>query len=402
MTRYTLLACAAAASAAVLELPVVIQNTYSSVELQVGSPPKPYRFLFDTGSSTAWVTGVNCTDSLCPNGSGFNRTRYNGADSSTSVNLDSFSTIPYIDGDVVAGWAFQDVFSTANGSLEWNSTFLAVNQSAWRFITSDGFLGLGFSSIAENKTTSLVETLLWQDKLDAPRFGLFYGTNPYDTGAQDGVLSIGASHEDKYVDGDMVYVPLAQEDPYQLWRAPIRSINILAAHNPNATITVRNGLLPTVNDPPGTYPKSNTSWPYYSGRAVFDTGAGRISVPTEIVDAIYFNLGWNLTKLYAGEERMECRHMNASWALSFTFGADEDPSPGATFTLRGDEFYKPGDQCQPPIDDSGVSGFALIGAKFLQRYYSVFDFGGARVESYAPRVGFGRLKKEFDYVYQKA
>ncbi|KAA8568042.1 hypothetical protein EYC84_008461 [Monilinia fructicola] len=242
MTRYTLLACAAAASAAVLELPVVIQNTYSSVELQVGSPPKPYRFLFDTVA--------------------FNRTRYNGADSSTSVNLDSFSTIPYIDGDVVAGWAFQDVFSTANGSLEWNSTFLAVNQSAWRFITSDGFLGLGFSSIAENKTTSLVETLLWQDKLDAPRFGLFYGTNPYDTGAQDGVLSIGASHEDKYVDGDMVYVPLAQEDPYQLWRAPIRSINILAAHNPNATITVRNGLLPTVNDPPGTYPKSNTSWPY--------------------------------------------------------------------------------------------------------------------------------------------
>ncbi|KAB8296221.1 hypothetical protein EYC80_009001 [Monilinia laxa] len=402
MSRYTVLALAAAASASVLELPVVVQNSYASVELQVGSPPKPYRFMFDTGSSTAWVTGVNCTDSLCPNGSGFNRTRYNGADSSTSVNLDSFSTIPYIAGDIVSGWAIQDVFSDADRSIEWNSTFLAVNQSAWRFITADGFLGLGFSSIAENKTTSLVETLLWQDKLDAPRFGLFYGTNLNDTGAQNGVLSIGASHEDKYVDGETVYVPLAKEDPYQLWRVPLRSVNVLATHSPNSTITVHNGRLPTTNDPAGTYPKSNTSWPYYSGRAVFDTGAGRISVPSEIIDAVYFNLGWNLTKLQTGLERMECHHMNASWALSFTFGEDGSSVPDATFTVRGDEFITPGEQCMPPIDDSGANGFALIGVGFLRRYYSVFDFGGKRVESYAPRVGFGRLKKEFDYFYGSA
>ncbi|KAK7705724.1 hypothetical protein SLS57_009923 [Botryosphaeria dothidea] len=386
-----LLAAATAVSASVIDLPVVIQNTY------------PYRLLFDTGSSTAWFTSTECTETSCPSLSDYKRTGYNSSDSSTSVDLDSFTKIPYIDGDGVSGWATQDVFSTPEGvspAIEWNQTFLSVNESSWRWITADGFLGLGFSSIAENATSSLVETLLWDGKLDSPRFGLFYGTNMADNGTQDGVLTIGGSHEDKYVDGEVVYAPLRKEDPYQLWRAPLRSVNVLAAKGANSTVVVRNGQPPLTTDPEGTWPKSNTTWSMYgSGTAVFDTGAGRISVPEEIVDAVYFNLGWNNTKLMNGEERMDCQHLNASWALSFTLGegAEEDD---LTFTIRGDEFTEPGAQCMPPVDGSGSSGFSLIGAAFLQRYYSVYDFGGSKVEEYQPKIGFGRLKKEFDYLYQ--
>jgi saccharopepsin len=54
----------------------------------------------------------------------------------------------------------------------------------------------------------------------------------------------------------------------------------------------------------------------------------------------------------------------------------------------------------PPIDPSGSVGFALIGTTLLHRYYSVFDFGGDKVEEYQPRIGFGRLKKEYDYLHQ--
>ncbi|ESZ96527.1 hypothetical protein SBOR_3029 [Sclerotinia borealis F-4128] len=355
--------------------------------------------MFDTGSSTSWITGINCTDTVCLNASGFNRTEYDEASSSTSVNLDSYSSIPYVDGDVLSGFAFQDVFSDELGVLDWNQTFLAANQSSWRFITADGFLGLGFSSIAENETATLVETLLWADQLDAPRFAVFYGTEGNADDSKDGVLSIGASHEDIYVDGDVAYVPLYEENPYQLWRAPLRSINVLAARDANSTVTVHNGHLPTTNDPAGAWPRSNTTWPFYgSGTAVFDTGAGRISVPAGIIDAVYFNLGWNVTKLMTGLERMECQHLNSSWALSFTFG-QADESDDVTFSIRGDEFVKRGEQCMPPVDDSAGSSFALLGVDFLRRYYSVFDFGAARVEDYQPRIGFGRLKTEFDYLY---
>ncbi|KAF7909939.1 uncharacterized protein EAF01_003657 [Botrytis porri] len=399
MSTFSLLTLAAAASAAVLDLPVHIQDTYSSVVLEVGTPAKPYRLMFDTGSTTSWVTGRNCTDTSCPELSAFVRTPYNDSDSSTSVDVHQYADIPYINGDFLAGYVFSDVFSDEKGTLSWNQTFIAAEQSSWRWITADGFLGLAFSSIAQNQTSSLVETLLWEDKLDETRFALFYGTNPNNTGVQDGVLTIGGSHEDVYVDGEVVYMPLRVETPYEVWRAPLRSVNVLVARE-NQTVTVHNGKLPSTNAPANTQPKSNTTWPMHgSGTAVFDTGDGRISIPSSIIDAFYFNLGWNNTKLHNGEERMQCEHMNSTWAISFTFGETEDESNDVTFSIRGDEFFRPGEQCMPPVDDSGESTFALLGHSFLERHYSVFDFGGNRVENYQPRIGFGRLKEEYDYLY---
>ncbi|KAL5117858.1 hypothetical protein ACEQ8H_004176 [Pleosporales sp. CAS-2024a] len=399
-----LLAAAATVSASVLDLPVVIKGTYSSVKLDIGTPPKEHQLLFDTGSSTIFIVNTNCTNSSCPDGAGpyYTRQYYNASASSSAKDLDSTTSIPYLGGDV-AGEIFQDAFSTPDGKLEWNQTFLSANESTWRFIAADGFLGLGFSSIAEAKTWTLVETLLWNGQLDAPRFGLFYGTNLQDAGEQNGLLTIGGSHEDKYVDGPIVYAPLNKEDPYQLWRTPMRSINVLVAQdptNPNSTVETHNGGLPTTHLRPGTWPKANTTWSMYgTGRAVFDTGAGRVAIPNGIIDAVYYNLGWNLEKLYSGQERMECKHLNASWAITFTLG-DGAPEDDVSFSMRGDEFIEPGTECMPPLDTTGTNNFALIGAAFLQRHYSVFDFGADKVEEYKPRIGFGKLKKEWDYLYQ--
>jgi hypothetical protein len=372
----TLLAAAATVSASVLELPVAIGNSYASVNVDIGTPPKEHRLLFDTGSSTIFIVNTDCTETSCPDGSApyYIRQEYNASASSSSVNLDIDAKIPYLGGDV-AGGTFSDVFSTLDGAVEWNQTFLSANESSWRFITADGFLGLGFSTIAEANTSTLVETLLWDGQLDEPRFGLFYGTNLEDEGAHDGVLTIGGGREDKYVDGEVVYAPLRKEEEYQLWRAPLRSINVLVAQDPSdpdATVEIHNGRLPTTEVANGTYLETNVTWPVYGG-AVFDTGAGRLSVPDEIIFAMYFNLGWNYDKLLTQEELMECRHLNASWAVTLTLG-EGAPEDDVSFTIRGDEFIKPGDQCMPPFDPSGSSGFALVGAAFLRRHYSVFDF----------------------------
>jgi saccharopepsin len=399
-----LLAATATVSASVLELPVSIKNSYASVKFDIGTPPKEHQLLFDTGSSTIFIINTDCTDSSCPDGSApyYARQKYNASASSSALDLGSSATIPYLGGNV-SGDIFQDVYSTLDGGLEWNQTFLSANQSSWRFITADGFLGLGFSSIAEQNSSTLVETLLWDNKLDMPRFGLFYGTNLKDEGAQDGVLTIGGSHEEKYVDGEIIYTPLRKENEYQLWRAPLRSVNILVAQNashPNSTVEIHHGRLPTTTVANGTYLRTNTTWSMFtSGRAVFDTGAGRLAVPEETLNGMYFNLGWNLTKLRNGEERMDCQHSNASWAVTLTLG-DGAPEDDVSFSLRGDEFYMEGERCQPPLDGSGTSAFALVGSTFLQRYYSVFDFGANKVEDYKPRIGFGRLKKEYDFMYQ--
>ena len=398
------LLAAATVSASVLELPVTVRNSYSSVQLNVGSPPQAHQLLFDTGSSTAWIIDTDCTETSCIDYSSpyYTRRQYNASASSSAVELASAASIPYLGGDV-AGRIYQDTFGIPGTDLTWNQSFLSANESSWGVITADGFLGLSFSTIAEHNTTTLVETLLWDGALDAPRFGLFYGTNLKDNGTQNGVLTIGGSHEEEYVDGDVVFTPLMEEEEYQLWRAPLSSVNVLVARNPsdpNSTVDLHNGRLPTTILPPGSYPYTNTTWPYRGfGSAVFDTGAGRISFPDDIVDAMYFNLGWNITKLMNGEERMECQHLNASWAVTLTLG-EAAPENDVSFSIRGDEFTRPGEQCMPPFDPSGSAGFALVGTTFLHRHYSVFDFGGDKVEDYQPRIGFGRLKKEYDYLYQ--
>jgi saccharopepsin len=207
-------------------------------------------------------------------------------------------------------------------------------------------------------------------------------------------LTVGGSHEDKYVDGDVVYAPLRKEDTYQLWRTPLRSINVMVAGQTNSTLTIRNGELPSIPEAECVWPCANITWSMYgSGAAVFDTGSGQVSLPDEMIDAVYFNLVWNQTKLMNGEERMECQHLNASWAISFTLGKSEDEGNDVSFSIRGDEFKQPGEQCMPSVTNSGAYSFALIGTPFLQRYYTMFDYGADKVEEYEPRIGFGRLRR---------
>ncbi|EDU41698.1 Asp domain containing protein [Pyrenophora tritici-repentis] len=397
------LAVATTASAAILELPVAIKNSYLSVPFQVGTPPKEHRLSLDTGSASSFMLNTDCTATSCPDGSKpyYIRQPYNASASSSAVDKHISAAIPYLGGNV-AGETFEDVFGDPASDIQWNQTFVSVNQSSWRFITADGFLGLGFSTIAEKNTTTVVETLMQNDLLDAPRFSLFYGTNPSDNGTQDGALTIGGSHEEKYADGPIVYAPLKKEGEYQLWRTPLRSISILVARNPtdpNSTVEVHNGRLPTTRVPEGTWPHANVTWNMFtSGSAVFDTGAGSLSLPIVTLPGLYYNLGWNYTKLFeTHEERIECQHLNASWAVTLTLG-DGAPEDDVSFSIRGDEFFF-NHECMPPFDTTGDS-YALIGMSFLRRHYSVFDFGSNKVENYAPRIGFGRLKKAYDYMYQ--
>jgi saccharopepsin len=90
----------------------------SSVELNIGTPPKPYRLLFDTGSSTAFITSTRCTSESCPDTlTSFNRTLYDASASISSQNLDTFDRVEYLGGNV-AGAATFDIFSDPTGTLE--------------------------------------------------------------------------------------------------------------------------------------------------------------------------------------------------------------------------------------------------------------------------------------------
>lgn len=146
-------------------------------------------------------------------------------------------------------------------------------------------------------------------------------------------------------------------------------------------------MLPQTTDPEGVVPRANTTLPLDNAGVVFDTGAGRMSVPSDLIDDVYFNLGWNVTKLLDRIERMECQHLNASWAVILMLGESADQSEQVSFSIRGDEFIREGEQCVPPLDNSGQPGFALFGTQFMRRHYSVVEFGADKPEDYQPRTG---------------
>ena len=250
-------------------------------------------------------------------------------------------------------------------------------ESTWRFISADGFLGLAFSEIAATNTTTLFETLMQKGLVDLPRFGVYFGKEFMNTGdVVDGELTLGSSKEDIYVNGSMTYIPLRQEIVYQVWRTEFKSISVSTKNMTTKTL-------------PGS-----------GSRAVFDTGAGSMQIPPEMIDDVYTSIGWNFTALLHGDHIPRCSEFTDAWSVTFDFGGWDSVDGQYAITLSGDQLSRPGfagsdDNCYPPFESSEVFGFALFGTPLLHQLYTVWDFGAMQVNNYQPRVGFGQLKEEY-------
>lgn len=367
------------------------------VEVQVGTPAVSHSLLFDTGSSTTWMITAECDGTeTCQNNSGYNRTGYNASASSTYEATGNSGSIEYIDGALTGGEGVEDVFSVSSQpNTTWTQSFMAANQSSWFNIPSDGFLGLAFSTISDANTTTMVETLMQAGLLDQPRFGLYYGTELTDTGASpgDGSLTLGGSDEDVYVDGDVKWTELQTPGAdAQLWRVDMQYvIGTQPAANSSSSTSSSTSTAAAASGKTTTVPLAG-AW------GIFDTGAPRISVGDAYAEEIYASIGMNWTAILAGDVIPLCEDFTDEWSVEFSFGNYLYPT---TVTLTGDMLKTPGfatgedKYCWPPFDTSGTDGLFLFGAAFLQKFYTVFDFGSFDTANYDARIGFGELKQEY-------
>ncbi|KAL8375655.1 hypothetical protein RB595_006982 [Gaeumannomyces hyphopodioides] len=383
-------ALAQAGSAMVVDLPVWYRNSYPLVNLPVGTPPQDHLLHFDTGSGTSWMVSESCSDDSCPNGTGFPRNGYSLNASSTSRDLGVKVSVDYLggatSGDVVSDMAHL-------GGSSWDQTFIAATKTSFRWIPGDGFLGMGFASIATPNTSTVVETMMGDGLLDRPRFAVYLGkqfmTTANGSGPGEGVLTLGGSSEAKYADGDLTWLPVRKDNlgggksAYQLWRSTLHSIS-----------ASRSG--PDAGGPPSS---GAVAFAADSGaNAVFDTGAGGIGLPSGAVADVYRAIGWDYDALLSLRHIPLCREFNASWAVTFTFS--DDGREFHNLTIRGDQlatnwFAGREDACFPPFSSSDNPRLALVGRTFLRRFYTVFDYGAGSVDEFKPRIGFGQLKKEF-------
>ncbi|KAK7947934.1 uncharacterized protein PG986_008820 [Apiospora aurea] len=386
-TRYALAAAAlaqAATAAGVIEMPITFRNTYAMVSVEAGTPAEEHFLRLDTGSASTWFVDKKCAQGACDNYSGSPRVGYDVDASSTGEQIGNSSTVDYLGGQI-AGPSVRDTFRA--GGATWNQTFLNVDESSFAQIPGDGFLGLAFDSISDGATHTVPETLLAEGALAQPRFGLYMGTELNDTNGRpgDGALTLGGSREDKYVDGEMTWLPVMKDGTprdYQLWRAPL--LKFSGSHQGADGQTVSRG-----RDWEGDFKASG----------VFDTGAGSISVPSLDVYLMYQSIGWDFAAILSHEHIPLCTEFNATWSVTFSFAG----GPGDKYrdvVLTGDQLAVPGfanrdDACWPPFESGNQDGFFLFGTPLLNQFYTVYDFGGSKPEEYTPRIGFGQLKKEF-------
>ncbi|KAK8057347.1 hypothetical protein PG996_011284 [Apiospora saccharicola] len=378
----------AAAAAGVVEMPITFRNSYAMVGVEAGTPSEEHFLRFDTGSASTWIMDKKCAQGGCDNYSGFSRVGYSLDASSTGEPINASASVDYLGGRI-AGPSMRDTFHV--GDTTWSQTFVNVNESSWAQLPGDGFLGLAFDTISDGSTHTVPETLLGEGALAAPRFGLYLGTELNDTNGKpgEGVLSLGGSHEDKYVEGDLTWLPVMKQasstggpEAYQLWRAPLLKFSGSYAGADGKPVT------------------GGRDWEgQWKASGVFDTGAGTISVPSVDVYLMYQSIGWDFSAIMNHDHIPLCTEFNSTWSVTFSFAGDA-PGEYRDMVLTGDQLARPGyanrdDACWPPFESGNGDGFFLFGNALLDQFYTVWDFGGTKPDEYKPRFGFGQLKKEY-------
>jgi Eukaryotic aspartyl protease len=169
--------------------------------VSIGSPPQSFQVIFDTGSSNLWVPKVGCTHCGLPFIA--KKHKYDHQVSSTYQQDGQDFEIMYGSGSVSGFFSGDDVILADDLVIE-GQRFAEIQDAgglgiAYSLGKFDGILGLGFTSISIDGTTTPFENLIRQNKVDQPIFAFYLGDNA------PGELTFGGYDSSKF-HGELQYV----------------------------------------------------------------------------------------------------------------------------------------------------------------------------------------------------
>ncbi|KAH9168072.1 acid protease [Lactarius sanguifluus] len=299
--------------------------------ISVGTPPKNFTVIFDTGSALTFLPGSDC-DSSCEG-----HMWYFPAKSSTAKDLGEPFETRYGDGttDFVDGLLYTDDVTVAGYTAK-SQTLGVASHFAGIFAADsflpDGLLGLAFPSISPYQSTPFFLTLAAQGSLPSNTFGFYLA----DEGSE---MFLGGTNN-KLHDGDFTYVPITKEG---YWETDVHALYV----NGRKVAGVRDSIIDTVKAIYRHIPGSNP--------APADIGAGLYTIPCAFNDTITIQFGH--AKFVITKE-------------TFNLGAVSDGSADCVGGIGA-------------LDDA--TPFWIIGDVFLQNVYTEFDVGNKR-------IGFANLK----------
>lgn len=300
------------------------QNSQYYGSVKVGG--QEFSVIFDTGSSNLWVPSKACSSGCA---------RKHTYDSSRSATFQKNGTafkIEYGSGPV-SGFLSVDDVEVAGLRLR-QQTFAEIDTVkglglAYRLGKFDGIFGLAFDTLSVDGIITPFHNLLVQGVITQPVFAFDLGNN------RDGSLVIGGY--DETLAPVIHYVPLVEET---YW-----SVHMSRLAVGDETIVSE-------------------------ARAIVDTGTSLLTGPPEAVEKIAQLLG--AEPLMKGEYKIECGKTLPD--LNFTFGNQTFPITSSEYIISNNG------QCLLGIMGLEAPGSLwILGDVFMRRYYTVFDYGNARV-----------------------
>ncbi|ETV95387.1 hypothetical protein H310_11268 [Aphanomyces invadans] len=308
----------------------------------VGSPPQPFKVIFDTGSSDIWVPSATCA--ACSG-----TQRYHGNSSTTFTPTGKTFTLSYGSGSV-AGTVFEDVITfgaSTSAVVRCRMGQIEIEDVNIQHFESEGIVGLGFGALAAITTHPFVEAV------GLAAFSLYINPLPTDI-ARSSQLVLGGV--DPVLAGPNAYwhyfPVLRDEEVDGFWAIEMTQLSLGSVRVDHLNAKV----------------------------AVIDSGTSLILLPAAVFEHVMEQLCRHLdpdapcdTPLTQGYLCTDCIHASFP-SLTFQFTPHGPP-----FTLQATDYVRcEFSACSPQLDMSSTN-FFVLGDIFLRAYYTVFDVHQARV-----------------------
>ncbi|KAI9570537.1 aspartic peptidase A1 [Boletus coccyginus] len=303
--------------------------------IQIGTPPRDFQLLMDSGSADFWVAGENCQSKR---GGCGNHTTLGAQGSSSFVQSTQQFQVTYGSG-AVKGLLCQDNVNIAGLALT-NHTFGVATAESIQFASDttsfDGLMGLAQSTLSQEKVLTPVESLAANKLIQSP-ITSFKIPRLADQ-LNDGAVTFGGLDATKFVANTLVTIPNVNTQGF--WEGAMDAI--------------------TVND-------ADTG---LTGRtAILDTGTTLILAPPADVQSLMQSLGGACD---AQQCTIPCT-TQASLALSFGNSSFAiDPRDLAVLPI---DLNDPSGSCTAGIQPQQVGAATewLVGDVFLKNAYFSTD-----------------------------
>eukprot|EP00469_Lotharella_globosa_P015542 CAMPEP_0167833418 /NCGR_PEP_ID=MMETSP0112_2-20121227/15000_1 /TAXON_ID=91324 /ORGANISM="Lotharella globosa, Strain CCCM811" /LENGTH=525 /DNA_ID=CAMNT_0007738813 /DNA_START=143 /DNA_END=1720 /DNA_ORIENTATION=+ len=415
-----------------------------TTEIEIGSPPKTFTVVPDTGSSNLWVMADGCPDCEEPNCLADSEISgpdckpvlsesfpchnlYNRVESTTAVRIntslgahETFS-IQYGSGDT-SGVLTKDTVKMGNYVIENQAFGEAQRGQTFSRMPFDGICGLAFQSLAVRHTKPVFDNILdAQDFLQLPskpdeassyaadaRYSCFSFFLSNDECKAQSHLHLGNFDRDCYAkDENLHFVPLSSKT---YWAFTVKSITVentegdateekipekqsvqqqdkvqegeTLLKKAEEVFTKLRKIYPNMLPPKHVSPevfktaRNKSSMSLCKGcTAIADSGTSLIAGPSGIIGKFHEKLGIGQD----GFVECEAELPDVNVVLENEHGVDR------TFTLTKKDYIlrldagKGTERCVSGFMRMDMEDFWIFGDVFMRKFYSVFDYGNARV-----------------------